>query len=177
MRVSYFPIGSSSYNDRVRLSFWTPVIKDKLRRQFDRNKNDLKKLLSRRCEKCGTVYDLQIHHKKPVWVYSLEIVLSIILCQRADQIKNFNHEITKQIYDFDESGTDCNSISNLETLCKRCHNKRHRGMGKYYREYFEKKYRVVFGVRNYKRETKLMNKNVSRGGIPYNNFISTEVTK
>ena len=65
----------------------------------DRRYSRLMKALGGQCEACGSTKHLQIHHKIPLSVKDLQ------------SISRYN---------------SWNDLSNLELLCKRCHNLKHR---------------------------------------------------
>lgn len=153
MQIRYVPPGSRQLSDILVMDDPVARLMIHARRHFTMYRHTA--VIPLTCVECGiTGRRTDLHHIRPIWVNALEIAL-----KGAPKTSSDIAELVRKFF-YDPSGMcECNNPSNLKSLCHKCHVQEDKRAYQLWKEYFEKHYPVVFGVRSKSRIDKLLGGN------------------
>lgn len=148
LKITYYPEGSKDLNDGIGVGDLVRILTGEARRRHAALFNKVRLTAgSVTCVQCGatrSLYrELAVHHKKPIWVYAMELIISAPP-RNHEQYTEMAYQMMLGQIALDQH---CHDTSNVETLCAKCHSRTETKTYDLWRKHFTDTYRVVFGNR------------------------------
>lgn len=145
LNITYYPKGAKDLDDGIAIGHLVKILIGESRRREATLINKTKLSISGTCARCGkrrgTYQELDLHHKKPLWVYAMELVMTHTP-QTYDQYKAmWESMVLGEI----KLGRECHDVTNAEALCRKCHGRVEVEIYEKWRKHFSTVRGVVFG--------------------------------
>ena len=146
LKITYYPKGSKSLNDGISVGDLVKILVGEARR---RHAALFKKVRleagSATCARCGAergfYRELAVQHKKPIWVYAMELIMSA----PPQNFAQYSEMARQMMLGKIALDSHCHEAGNVETLCAQCHSRSEIDAYDYWKGRFTASYRVVFG--------------------------------
>jgi hypothetical protein len=148
-KIGYVPIGAKVLNDVLWLDNTMLALSKYARNHFPVDVRKLSNICA--CKNCEQITRTDIHHIKPVWVYSVETVIAQNPKTDYDLTPLFRAATFGEIHIL-----QCNKLDNLRRLCHGCHTQSDKENYRYWKAQLMEQRPLVFGNRSIKRIRELM---------------------
>ena len=143
--ITYYPEGAKDLNDGIAVGHLVKVLIGESRRREQSLISKTKLTISQTCARCnrhrGPYQELDLHHKKPLWAYAMELVMAD-LPQTYDQYRAMWESIALGRI---KLGKECHEAHNAEALCRKCHSRAEVEAFDAWKKHFIGCGRIVFG--------------------------------
>jgi|CXWK01.1.fsa_nt_gi hypothetical protein len=143
--ITYYPKGAKDLNDGIAIGHLVKVLIGESRRRDQALIKKTKLTVSQTCGRCnrsrGPYQELDLHHKKPLWAYAMELVMAD-LPQTHDQYTAMWESMALGRI---KLGKECHEAHNAEALCRKCHTRAEVEAFEAWKKHFIGRGRIVFG--------------------------------
>ncbi len=145
LNITYYPEGAKDLNDGITIGDLVKILIGESRRQNGALIRKAKLSVTVTCARCGrhrgSYQELDVHHKKPLWVYAMELVMAAPPQNYAQYRAMAEEMMLGRI----RLGPECHSVENAEALCRKCHSQAEVKAYEKWKKHFSAPGRIVFG--------------------------------
>lgn len=143
--ITYYPAGAKDLDDGIAIGHLVKVLICESRRREKTQFNKARLIVPDKCARCGchrgTYQELDLHHKKPLWVYAMELVMAEMPQTHAQYRVMWESMVLGKT----KLSGDYNEVDNIESLCRKCHSQAEVKAYEKWKKHFSARGRIVFG--------------------------------